>query len=117
MTYIALEDVSQNVERVSARADAGGHPAPESKLRDIHRKSLANLAIALAEIDSVQVYDNSRIGREPELVMETERGEVTYLAEKTPGWLEKVCGEPTTRLPTRSERRRVGFHLQRCRTD
>ena len=38
MTYIALNDVSQNLERVSARADACGHSAPESKLREIHKK-------------------------------------------------------------------------------
>jgi len=90
MTYIALEGLSQNLERVSARADAGGHSAPESKLRDIHRKRLANLPIAPADIDDVQVYDNSRPGREPELVMETESGRATYLAENTPGWLEKA---------------------------
>ena len=43
MTYIALNDVSENLERVSARADAGGHSAPESKLRQIHKQSLTNL--------------------------------------------------------------------------
>ena len=90
MTYIALDDVTLNVERVSARADAGGHSAPESKLREIHTQSLANLPIALAEIDYAQVYDNSR---EPELVMETQNGLVTYLAERTPEWLEKALQE------------------------
>jgi len=117
MTYIALEDVAQNLERVSARADAGGHSAPESKLRDIHRKSLANLAVALAEIDSVQVYDNSRPSREPELVMETESGCVTYLAEKTPEWLDKalwgtdyeITEELRSRASGKADRNDYGF--------
>ena len=73
MTYIALNDVSQNLERVSARADAGGHAA--------------NLPVAFQEIDSVQVYDNTQ---GPELVMETQSGVVTYVAETTPEWPAKA---------------------------
>jgi predicted ABC-type ATPase len=71
MTFVALSDVLQNIERVSARADAGGHSASYSRLREVHKKSLANLPRALGEFDGVDVYDNSEPGEQPRLVLAT----------------------------------------------
>ena len=35
MRYVALRDFAMHLERVRMRADAGGHSAPESRLRSI----------------------------------------------------------------------------------
>lgn len=89
MHYLALNSVADNLERVKIRADAGGHSAPESKLREIHGSSIRNLPKALGEFDRVRVYDNSQFGRAPQLLLETDHGHVTYLAARVPEWLER----------------------------
>lgn len=90
MHYLALNNVLENLDRVRIRADAGGHSAPESKLREIHGNSLRNLPTALKTFDRVRVYDNSRFGVQPELLLESEHGRVRYLAAASPEWLERA---------------------------
>ena len=65
MDSIALDDVTNNLERVALRAEAGGHSASERLLRSIHRASIGNLPRALREIDTVIVYDNSVMNARP----------------------------------------------------
>lgn len=87
MRYLALRDFATHLERVKARADAGGHSASETTLRGICRASLANLERAVLEMDDLWVYDNSPVGGPPRLVLEAERGVVRYLPADPPGWL------------------------------
>ena len=88
MRYIALSDFSQNLNRVTARARAGGHSAPADQLRRIHDASLANLLLAIRETDELRVYDNSAPGQQPEVVLSTQNGSINYLCAQTPQWLE-----------------------------
>jgi predicted ABC-type ATPase len=90
MEYIALDDVSENIERVAIRAEAGGHSASDRVLRAIHKASLANLPRALRELDSVALYDNSRFDARPTRIMETFEGRIVSLAEDTPPWLAEA---------------------------
>jgi len=101
MHYLALNNVAENLERVRIRADAGGQSAPESKLREIHRSSIHNLPLALERFDRVQVYDNSRFGKEPQLLLESEHGRVMYLAASQNGW-NGDCGEPAMKYRAKS---------------
>lgn len=87
MRYLALRDFGMHVERVKARADAGGHSASETTLLETYRSSLANLPKAIAEMDDLWVYDNSPVGGPPRLVLESERGVVRFLADDPPSWL------------------------------
>jgi predicted ABC-type ATPase len=87
MRYLALRDFGMHVERVKARADAGGHSASETTLLHTYRLSLANLPKAIAEMDDLWVYDNSPVGGPPRLVLESERGVVRFLADDPPSWL------------------------------
>lgn len=70
------------------RADAGGHSAPESVLRPIYEASIQNVARAVREMDFLYVYDNSRWGITPRVLLQTEKAEVVYLADDVPKWLE-----------------------------
>jgi predicted ABC-type ATPase len=88
MVYVALDDLTLNLERVAARADAGGHSASPQRLREIHAASLHNLCTAIREFDVVRVYDNSSLAPVP--VMRTLGGQVTYLAETPPKWLREA---------------------------
>ena len=90
MRYIALHTFALHVERVRMRADAGGHSAPVARLREIYEASLANLARAIHEMDFIHVYDNSRFGGAPTLLLQAARGQVVYHAERLPDWLVRA---------------------------
>ena len=90
MRYLALRDLSMHLERVKMRADAGGHSAPESLLKAICESSIGNLPRAIREMDFVHVYDNSRWGMAPTVLLQADGGEVVYLAEPIPDWLARV---------------------------
>lgn len=87
MRYLALRDFGMHVERVKARADAGGHSASETTLLETYKASLGNLSRAIAEMDDLWVYDNSPVGGPPRLVLESEKGVVRFLADDPPTWL------------------------------
>lgn len=87
MRYLALGNFAMHVERVKARADAGGHSASESTLLEIYNASLTNLPKAIHTMDDLWVYDNSQVGGPPRLLLETEKGEVRFLTEDLPDWL------------------------------
>jgi predicted ABC-type ATPase len=76
-----------HVERVQARADAGGHSASERTLRWIYEASLRNLRRAVREMDIVWVYDNTSTDANHPLVLEAKEGEILFFAEPCPLWL------------------------------
>jgi predicted ABC-type ATPase len=87
MRYLALRDFEMHVERIKARADAGGHSASETTLLETYKSSLANLPNAIVQIDDLWAYDNSAVGGPPRLVLESESGTVRFLASDVPNWL------------------------------
>jgi predicted ABC-type ATPase len=93
MRYVALGSFTLHLERVKARADAGGHSASESTLRRIHNASLRNLRRAIEETDELWVYDNTKIGGPPQLVMETGAGRIVFLSDPQPDWLLRALHE------------------------
>ena len=90
MRYLALESFQAHLERIKIRSDAGGHSASETTLRRIYEASLANLRPAIDCVDQLWVYDNSRVGREPALVLESSGGQITFLADPAPAWLQSA---------------------------
>ena len=93
MRYMALATFELHLERVKARADAGGHSASESTLRRIHSASLANLPKAIEETDELWVYDNTQLGGPPRLVMEARVGSIVFLSDPPPTWLVSAIRE------------------------
>lgn len=90
MRYLALRDFETHLERVKARADAGGHSGSETTLRRIYDASLRNLRRAIQELDLVWVYDNTELDASHPLVLETRNGEIQFLADDPPSWLNKA---------------------------
>jgi predicted ABC-type ATPase len=60
LTYIILESLDLNVERVRLRVKKGGHDVPEAKIRERWAKSVAQLPWFLDQADWAAIYDNSR---------------------------------------------------------
>lgn len=92
MRYLALNGFSLHLERVRARADAGGHSASETTLRRIHESSLGNLPRAVEEVDELWIYDNTNLGGPPRLVMEAQAGRIIFLEDSPPIWLARAFG-------------------------
>jgi len=87
MRYIALRDFAMHVERIQARADAGGHSASERTLRRIYDASLRNLQRAVREMNMLWVYDNTATDATHPLVLEAQNGEIRFMKEPPPSWL------------------------------
>jgi len=87
MLYINAGDFENCLTRVIARGFAGGHSAPAARLRAIYDASVQNLPRAIREMDEIRVYDNSRLGLVPELVLEAIGGKIEYMRSPVPTWL------------------------------
>ena len=111
MRYVALETPELHIERVLQRAARAGHAASETTLRRIHSNSLRNLPTALVPaesgIESVRVYDNSRFGESPRLILQIEQGRIVRIADHFPIWLQSALGWTSTRAATERERLRL----------
>lgn len=93
MRYLALETFAMHAERIKMRADKGGHSAPEFVLRTAWESSIANVGRAIREMDLLYVYDNSKWGVPPRLLLQAADGEVTYRTDEVPTWLAAVLQE------------------------
>ena len=81
--FCGLGSADLHVNRVRARAAAGGHDIPEARIRERYLTSLLNLIALMPALSELRVYDNSAsVGpgepiRDPILVLERIAGEVT----------------------------------------
>lgn len=94
LAYVAAE-LDDCVNRVAIRVERGGHGVSAGVLRETYAASMRNLSCAVREFDLVQVYDNSREAQvgdapediQPQLVLEAQRGAITYVRLQPPRWL------------------------------
>ena len=57
--FCGLASPELHIARVIARVQAGGHPIPESKIRERYPKAQSNLIALMPHISYLKVYDNS----------------------------------------------------------
>jgi predicted ABC-type ATPase len=94
LTYVAAQ-VEACIDRVANRVEGGGHGVSAEVLSTTYATSMRNLSRAVEEWDVVQVYDNGREAHlqdaqediVPQLVLEAQRGEITYARPGPPRWL------------------------------
>jgi predicted ABC-type ATPase len=86
MHYVAAP-VETHIERVTARAVAGGHAASEPRLREMYAASMNNLPEAAIAFDRSFVYDAS--GQEVILQLEVEHGQIVLAETPLAAWLER----------------------------
>jgi predicted ABC-type ATPase len=109
MYFVTTGDVEESIRRIKARAYRGGHSASEGVVRDIYEKSMRNLVTAMdyeSGIDYVDIYDNranlaDQVGVEP--LMSVRNGQVTYLAEDVPQWLDELLYDTRFEIDDRRE--------------
>lgn len=92
---VVAAELDDCINRVANRLERGGHGVSPSILRETYAASMRNLSRAVGEFDAIQVYDNARQARlddppdevRPPLVLESQRGMITYVTRKSPRWL------------------------------
>jgi predicted ABC-type ATPase len=98
--YVALSTPDLHVARVYARVARGGHPIPESTIRDRYTSSRLNLIRLLPKLTELRVYDNSEdadpaAGRAPELrlVLHLSEGSVVEMCDlpSVPQWAKPIA--------------------------
>lgn len=57
--YVGLKSPEAHIRRVEARVRRGGHPIPESKIRERFTRSLENLIALLPVLHECRVFDNT----------------------------------------------------------
>lgn len=87
LLFIGTADVEENVARVALRGHSGGHAAEAGEVREIYRRSLANLHAAISVFERIELWDNSRFGAAPVLVARSCRGRWRRLVVPLPPWV------------------------------
>lgn len=85
LRYVAVATSDVNIERVTARAAAGGHWIEPDVVRRRVAGSLENLPAAIAIAHRAVLLDNS--GPVHRRVLDVERGRVLHQAPDPPAWL------------------------------
>lgn len=92
LRFIATESIQENIDRVTQRAQAGGHAASEEEIRRIHAGSMSNLRHAVEVFETVRIYDSSARWETPRLVAVKRNGKLN-LTPEPPGWLLERLGD------------------------
>jgi predicted ABC-type ATPase len=74
LIFIAIQDVTISIERVSMRTSQGGHDVPDEKLQTRFARTQANLKRAIERLPHVMVYDNTDLEQPYRLVQRYEHG-------------------------------------------
>ena len=86
MVFVATDDVEENVLRVARRGLDGGHSAPDSRIREIYRLSLANLPDAIRTFDEVILYDSTAFAQPPRAIARFMSGRLAARSPSLPRW-------------------------------
>lgn len=90
MTYIALNDVEDNLWRVDRRAQTEIRTVPAEDVRRRYERSIENVGAVAHQLDLLVVFDNS--GKRFEHLFTMERGRIVALADTIPAWVERTFG-------------------------
>ena len=84
MFYIALSDVSQNIERVAMRVKNGGHSIPTEDILRRNKTSFAHLYDYAEIMDNLVLIDNSE--DDGRLLLEVNEGKIIFTVSQLPEW-------------------------------
>jgi predicted ABC-type ATPase len=88
--FVGTSDPRINAARVADRVMAGGHTVPIEKIVSRYKRSMANLAAAIALADRVYLYDNSVDSVDARLCARTHDGQLRKVHGSLPAWIESA---------------------------
>lgn len=93
--HLHLGSADLAVARVAARIEEGGHPVPETKIRERYARNQQLIHDAVLMADKGAVYDASRLNQAPRLLAKTSHGQADWTAQDLPEWFERLYTELT----------------------
>ncbi|QKY70553.1 zeta toxin family protein [Lentibacillus sp. CBA3610] len=98
MFYIALNNVSKNIERVAMRVKNGGHHIPTEDILRRDETSFKHLYEYAPIIDNIVLIDNSKDGGE--IILEINDGKTTFGVNQLPHWALPLYQQFQKKPPT-----------------
>lgn len=91
--HVNVRSPELSVKRVGSRFKKGGHDVPEDKIRERYARNPVLIRQAMLLADRGFVYDNSALGKPPELAVAFRSGEVVYASNAVPTWARELYAE------------------------
>ena len=91
--HLVLASADLAVARVAARIDEGGHPVPESKIRQRFDRNAPLIRQAALLADRAMIFDASALNERPVMLLELAQGQVARRAGEVPDWFEGLYGD------------------------
>lgn len=88
--HVNVRDANLSVLRVASRTRNGGHDVPEDKIRERYARNQALIRQAMLKADYGFVYDNSRLNRPAERVIDFKEGQVIRVSGTVPAWAREL---------------------------
>lgn len=98
MFYIALNNVSKNIERIAMRVKNGGHHIPTKDILRRNEKSFKHLYECAPVVDNIVLIDNSR--DDGEIMLEINDGKTTFEVNPLPHWALPLYQQFQKKPPT-----------------
>jgi predicted ABC-type ATPase len=91
LIFVGLESPDLAQARVVHRVGSGGHPVPAGKILARYPRSLANLALAVPFVRSVELFDNSDVQDPHRRIAHFEAGVLKWKTDGfVPGWAKPM---------------------------
>ena len=94
--FVSTSSPAINASRVAQRVIEGGHTVPLEKIISRYKKSMVNLAAAIALADRVYLYDNSLEHHEARLCARVNDGLLCKVYAALPEWVEDAVNRIAT---------------------
>ena len=91
--HLALASADLAVARVEARAQEGGHPVPENKIRQRFKRNAPLIRQAALLADRAMIFDASALNERPQALLELTHGQVFRRTDSAPNWFETLYGD------------------------
>lgn len=91
--HLALASADLAVARVEARAQEGGHPVPENKIRQRFARNGPLIRQAALLADRAMIFDASALNERPQALLELTHGQVVRRTDPAPEWFEKLYSD------------------------
>jgi predicted ABC-type ATPase len=91
--HVNVKDDDRAVARVESRVRQGGHPAPEERIRKRYERNQPLIREAVLAADRAYIFDNSRLGEPPRILVTFRGGRAAQVAEVLPQWAATLYGD------------------------
>lgn len=83
MKYVGLSSSDLAIRRVKHRVSQGGHGVSSKLVKKRYSKSLQNLKSLISQVDSIDIFDNSK---RLQTIYKRKDNEIIYTADVLPAW-------------------------------